>query len=214
MLLFKKRVLGDYMQDKDSKHNVNGENSNKKTKLLNITLCVSAALCIISLAVTLKFQFESANEIEKHLNEAATKNDIENLSGIKAGSSLGNFIMITADDESDLQISEYVISELTSDNNINSAVNTQKNNTTATTKNNITKENKTTTKRNITTTTEKATELDSVLIINKSSKKIHSSVCPYANKISSENRFETTGDKLQIYIDNGYSVCSHCKACK
>lgn len=66
--------------------------------------------------------------------------------------------------------------------------------------------NKTTVKE----TTEKSTQIDSVLIVNKNSKKIHSSTCSYAQNMNDENKLIISSDELQSYLDNGYTMCSRC----
>ena len=60
-------------------------------------------------------------------------------------------------------------------------------------------------------TTAESTELDSVLIINTNSKKIHSSTCSYARNIKEENKIAVSSDELQSYLNDGYTVCSRCK---
>ncbi len=68
---------------------------------------------------------------------------------------------------------------------------------------------KTTAKPKASTTAE-STELDSVLIINTNSKKIHSSTCSYARNIKEENKTVISSDELQSYLDDGYTMCSRC----
>ena len=63
-------------------------------------------------------------------------------------------------------------------------------------------------------TTEKCTEIDSVLIVNKNTKKIHSSTCSYAIKTKDENKFPISSDELPGYLNNGYSLCSVCHGYK
>ena len=72
---------------------------------------------------------------------------------------------------------------------------------------------KTTAKPKASTTVE-STELDSVLVINTNSKKIHSSTCSYAGNMKEENKAVISSDELQAYLDEGYAMCSRCKGCK
>lgn len=58
--------------------------------------------------------------------------------------------------------------------------------------------------------TEKSTQLDSVFVYSKNSKKLHSRNCPYAVKIKEENKRTLNADLLQEYLDKGYTFCSHC----
>lgn len=190
----------------------------KKPTRFDVVLCLSAVLCVAALAVTVTFQFKSFKEIEKYEAAATTKGSIENLGVDESEILAGKFSVITTDTQGETESFTHSEAE-TASGLQNSVTNTQqKDNITTSRKNNKT-ENKTTAKKPIETNTtdkpsEKITEIDSVLIINKKSKKIHSSTCPYAKNINEENRFETTGDKLQDYIDNGYSVCGHCNAYK
>lgn len=206
--------MGDFMKDEIVKRKVKAGRLKSRPAVLNLALCLSAVLCVVSLAVTLKVQLKSSEEIKKYENANTRENYVENLSGNKTNELLGDFVIITSVTENTEISAAAENNDPLSAKEDNPAVNTQQNRNAETVKKNITTETKTTTKKHTTTVTEKITELDAVLIINKKSKKIHSSVCPYAEKISGENRYETTGDRLQTYIDNGYSLCSHCKACK
>ena len=60
---------------------------------------------------------------------------------------------------------------------------------------------------------EPVTQLDSVFVFSKNSKKLHSRTCPYAAKIKEENRKTITIDELQEYLDNGYEFCANCQGC-
>lgn len=60
----------------------------------------------------------------------------------------------------------------------------------------------------------KSEEIDSTLIVNTKSKKIHSSTCSYATNMKEENKEIISSDKLNDYINNGYSICMRCNACK
>ena len=63
-------------------------------------------------------------------------------------------------------------------------------------------------------TTVGSTELDSVLVLNKNSKKIHSSSCSYAQNIKEENKAVISSAELQSYLDGGYTFCSRCNGYK
>lgn len=63
-------------------------------------------------------------------------------------------------------------------------------------------------------TTVAVTEIDTVLVVNKNSKKIHSSTCSYAKNMKEENKAIISSDELQAYLDKGYTVCSRCKCYK
>ena len=65
-----------------------------------------------------------------------------------------------------------------------------------------------------TETTVASTELDSTLVVNTNSKKIHSSTCSYAGNMKEENKAVISSDELQAYLDEGYAMCSRCKGCK
>ncbi len=62
--------------------------------------------------------------------------------------------------------------------------------------------------------TEKSTEIDSVLIINKNSKKIHSSTCSYVSKMNDGNKIVISSDELSHYLESGYTLCSVCHGYK
>lgn len=62
------------------------------------------------------------------------------------------------------------------------------------------------------TTTVTVVDGERVLIINKSSKKIHlSDECSYAGKISEVNKITASFAELYTYLENGYDVCSYCE---
>lgn len=62
------------------------------------------------------------------------------------------------------------------------------------------------------TTADGAVDGERILIINKSSKKIHLSVeCSYADKILEENRLNVPFAELSSYLQNGYEICSYCE---
>lgn len=63
-------------------------------------------------------------------------------------------------------------------------------------------------------TTVAVTEIDTVLVVNKNSKKIHSSTCSYAKNMKKENKVVISSDELQAYLDKGYTVCTRCKCYK
>lgn len=63
-------------------------------------------------------------------------------------------------------------------------------------------------------TTVAVTEIDTVLVVNKNSKKIHSSTCSYAKNMKEENKAVISSDELQDYLDKGYTVCTRCKCYK
>jgi len=61
-------------------------------------------------------------------------------------------------------------------------------------------------------TTDVAVQGDRVLIINKSSKRIHlSEDCSYAGKISAENKFLVAYAEMYTYLQSGYEICSYCE---
>ncbi len=62
--------------------------------------------------------------------------------------------------------------------------------------------------------TEKSTEIDSVLIVNKNSKKIHSSSCSYVLRMKDENKAVISSDELAQYLENGYTMCGVCHGYK
>ena len=62
--------------------------------------------------------------------------------------------------------------------------------------------------------TEAVTEIDTILVVNKNSKKIHSSTCSYAKNMKEENKAVISSDELQAYLDKGYTVCTRCKCYK
>lgn len=62
--------------------------------------------------------------------------------------------------------------------------------------------------------TEKSTEIDTVLIVNKNSKKIHSSTCSYVSKMKDENKIVISSDELSHYLESGYTLCSACHGYK
>lgn len=49
-------------------------------------------------------------------------------------------------------------------------------------------------------------------ILNKNSKKIHSQDCKFAQSIKQNNRVDITTDDLSQLFNDGYTVCSNCKA--
>ena len=55
---------------------------------------------------------------------------------------------------------------------------------------------------------------DTILVVNKNSKKIHSSTCSYAKNMKEENKAVISSDELQDYLDKGYTVCTRCKCYK
>lgn len=61
--------------------------------------------------------------------------------------------------------------------------------------------------------TEKNTKISPVLIVNTSTKRIHSPDCSYAQNIKAENRTEIQKDELSAYEEKGYALCGHCKGC-
>ncbi len=62
------------------------------------------------------------------------------------------------------------------------------------------------------TTTSTAHADERVLVINKSSKKVHlSEECSYAGKISEKNKVISSYDQLYEYLENGYEICSYCE---
>lgn len=61
--------------------------------------------------------------------------------------------------------------------------------------------------------TEKTTQLDTVFIYSKNSKKLHSRTCSYGAQIKEENKRSINEDQLQEYLDKGYTFCSHCQGC-
>ena len=63
-------------------------------------------------------------------------------------------------------------------------------------------------------TTVAVTEIDKILVVNKNSKKIHSSTCSYAKNMKEENKAVISSDELQDYLDKGYTVCTRCKCYK
>lgn len=63
-------------------------------------------------------------------------------------------------------------------------------------------------------TTVAVTEIDKILVVNKNSKKIHSSTCSYAKNMKEENKAVISSDELQAYLDKGYTVCTRCKCYK
>lgn len=63
-------------------------------------------------------------------------------------------------------------------------------------------------------TTVAVTEIDTVLVVNKNSKKIHSSTCSYAKNMKEENKVVISSDELQDYLDKDYTVCTRCKCYK
>ena len=63
-------------------------------------------------------------------------------------------------------------------------------------------------------TTVAVTEIDTILVVNKNSKKIHSSTCSYAKNMKEENKAVISSDELQDYLDKGYTVCTRCKCYK
>lgn len=65
-----------------------------------------------------------------------------------------------------------------------------------------------------TDTTVAVTEIDTILVVNKNSKKIHSSTCSYAKNMKEENKAVISSDELQAYLDKGYTVCTRCKCYK
>lgn len=69
----------------------------------------------------------------------------------------------------------------------------------------------TTTRKTVTTTTERSTEISAVLVLNTNSKKIHSDSCAFGSNIKAENRQEISREKLDEYLQNGYTMCQHCK---
>lgn len=63
-------------------------------------------------------------------------------------------------------------------------------------------------------TTVAVTEIDTILVVNKNSKKIHSSTCSYAKNMKEENKAVISSDELQDYLDKGYTICTRCKCYK
>lgn len=53
---------------------------------------------------------------------------------------------------------------------------------------------------------------DSMMVLNKSSKKVHYfDSCSYAGNIKEENRSTAPYETLASLLENGYSVCSWCE---
>lgn len=63
-------------------------------------------------------------------------------------------------------------------------------------------------------TTVAVTEIDTILVVNKNSKKIHSSTCSYAKNMKEENKVVISSDELQDYLDKDYTICTRCKCYK
>lgn len=50
----------------------------------------------------------------------------------------------------------------------------------------------------------------SYLVINKSSRKIHTPDCEFAQKISDDNKITVNSSELEQYLSSGYVCCSGC----
>ena len=62
------------------------------------------------------------------------------------------------------------------------------------------------------TTTTVIVDTERLLIINKSSKKIHlSAECSYAGQIMDKNKVSAPYAELGDYLQNGYEICSYCE---
>lgn len=64
-----------------------------------------------------------------------------------------------------------------------------------------------------TTASKKPKQLSEQLIVNTSTKKIHSPDCAFVQNMKPENRAEITAGDLQSYLENGYTLCGHCEGC-
>lgn len=61
-------------------------------------------------------------------------------------------------------------------------------------------------------TSEEISELGKKYVLNKSSKKIHSPDCRYAENIKEDNREELVTDNIGSLLNGGYDICSACEA--
>ena len=165
-----------------------------RTDFREIIMTVSALVCIASLCVTVGLQLKYRNISSVPETKTILKSE--------TASAENSFVMITKPEET-MTLAETVRPEAT----LTSPETTER----ATASKN---EKSTRASAPATTAAEKSTEIDSVLIINTKTKKIHSHNCSYVTGMSEENKKQISGDELQQYLDNGYSVCGRCHAYK
>lgn len=61
------------------------------------------------------------------------------------------------------------------------------------------------------TTETRAETLSETLVVNTSSKKIHSPDCAYVRNMDAKNRREISASALSEYLADGYELCAHCE---
>lgn len=161
--------------------------------------CIFVALFIIaiSMVITLKLQIE----INRHIAIATVTE--------AADSSTDSF---SARNNVTLEINDTASIPETTD--IQRVVKTKAAGATAQNKARRTESTKKATVNTTADTTVTVTEIDTVLVVNKNSKKIHSSTCSYAKNMKEENKAVISSDELQAYLDKGYTVCTRCKCYK
>lgn len=161
--------------------------------------CIFVALFIIaiSMVITLKLQIE----INRHIAIATVTE--------AADSSTDSF---SARNNVTLEINDTASIPETTD--IHRVVETKSAGAAAQNKARRTESTKKATVNTTADTTVTVTEIDTVLVVNKNSKKIHSSTCSYAKNMKEENKAVISSDELQAYLDKGYTVCTRCKCYK
>lgn len=161
--------------------------------------CIFVALFIIAISMVITFKLQI--EINRHIAIATVTE--------AADSSTDSF---SARNNVTLEINDTASIPETTD--ILRAVETKADGAAAQSK---TRRVETTEKATVNTTTDTTvavTEIDTILVVNKNSKKIHSSTCSYAKNMKEENKAVISSDELQAYLDKGYTVCTRCKCYK
>jgi hypothetical protein len=163
----------------------------KKSKFYDCCIFVALFIVGISLFVTLKLQIEMKNRIAVAAALQAPSTEVF--------TARNNFTLAPHETRE--------ISETVTETSQALTIEETKRETTE-------KSTEKTTVKPKTETTVASTELDSTLVVNTNSKKIHSSTCSYAGNMKEENKAVISSDELQAYLDEGYAMCSRCKGCK
>lgn len=161
--------------------------------------CIFVALFIIAISMVITFKLQI--EINRHIAIATVTE--------AADSSTDSF---SARNNVTLEINDTASIPETTD--IHRVVKTKAAGTAARSKAHRAETTKKATVNTTADTTVAVTEIDTILVVNKNSKKIHSSTCSYAKNMKEENKAVISSDELQAYLDKGYTVCTRCKCYK
>lgn len=191
----------------------------KKLKKFDLIIFIAFFISVCCLTVTVVVQQNIKKEILKINNQPADYVDghkIIDTSQENQGQTQTTGVsdnLSQSNDNSDYEIDNITYSQITN-KSVNDSLPTVLNSGNINATQSVSKP--TTTKPTTTkvTTTEKCTELDSVLILNTNSKKIHSSTCSYALKIKEENKLVISSNELQNYLNDEYVMCSVCHGYK